>query len=1211
MLWLGLMATSVGTVQADMITVVQQMPTTSTLTPLYQTNRAPLQPVPFMKLPPGAIIPQGWLRQQLLLDAGGLPGRMEQISEYLAPQNGWVNTNYANGWEEVPYWLRGYQELGYVLNNQTIINDAVTNWIQKMMATQIVTGTNAGVFGPSSIYIGANDIWAQMPACEVLRHYYDYSHNPAVITVLTNYFNWLNANQSFIGPGWANPRWGDHLETMYWLYNITGQSFLLNLAVNIQNICGVQWLNGTFSWHNVNFAQGFREPAEYWMQSGNASHRAASENDYDQMMNRFGGYPGGGFSGDEVCRQGYGDPRQGFETCGHVEIMKSLEILMRITGNPVWADRCEEVAFNRLPTTAPPDHSGVCYLSLANSIEIVNQPQLHEQFDDSPQKLLAYMPGCDQYRCCPHNYAMGWPYYAEELWLATMDNGLCASLYAASQVQARVADGSTVTIAEVTDYPFSNMVNLTISVTNSQPLSFPLYLRVPRWCASHTASLQINGTAVPVFATSLSYIEIQRAWSNGDTVTYQMPMQLGVTTWPTNKNAVSINYGPLDFALAIQENWSTLLTDSDTNNFNSNWPCYQVQSGSPWNYGLVLNPTNLINGIQITFNPGPLPANPFVSTNPTISLSVPARLIPNWTADVDGLVGQLQPSPVISTQALQNVTLIPMGAARLRITTFPTIGTGMNANNWVPTPLFWPTPSASYCNPSDTVVALCDGIGPASSSDTGIQRFTWYGHVGTTERVEYDYSQPVNISSSSVYWYDDGGGVQLPVSWQLLYQDPLGDWLPVPNPSSYGTQTNAYNTTTFSQVTTRSVRLQVVLSSSYAAGILEWQMPIIGVGANPVYVDLRANSVSANGTLWTNQGVLGNFTSVATPVLVTNVLNTGVSGVYFNGNGTAYTGPDSVPAIDGGSARTVEVWACKTNFLTEETMLAEGTRGTYACNMAINWSPNTSWGAAAHWADDVGWPTLNATPSLNHWHYFVYTYDGNNTCDVYVDGSLAATGAVGLLTTAAGEPILVGAQRAASNAPPSSQWFQGYINSIRVSSGVLGSNSVAANYALGPVALPVIPTGLAGTAGNRQISLAWGPVSGATTYNLWRSTDNGGTYQFIATGLTTAGYVDTNAVSGRTNYYQVAAENSYGPGANSAAVGVFLPLPALGISTSAIGLAISWPGWANDWILSGTTNLTPPVVWAQVTNAAGSNSGQFNVSLPMDSMTRFFRLSSP
>ncbi|CAF4734890.1 unnamed protein product, partial [Rotaria magnacalcarata] len=74
--------------------------------------------------------------------------------------------------------------------------------------------------------------------------------------------------------------------------------------------------------------------------------------------------------------------------------------------------------------------------------------------------MLAYKPGVHQYRCCTHNHGMGWPYYAEEAWLATYDGGLCASLYVSNQVTALVGpnDGTQVTIIEETDYPFDGTV---------------------------------------------------------------------------------------------------------------------------------------------------------------------------------------------------------------------------------------------------------------------------------------------------------------------------------------------------------------------------------------------------------------------------------------------------------------------------------------------------------------------------------------------------------------------------------------------------------------------------------------------------------------------------------------------------------------------------------------------------------------------------------
>jgi hypothetical protein len=176
---------------------------------------------------------------------------------------------------------------------------------------------------------------------------------------------------------------------------------------------------------------------------------------------------------------------------------------------------------------------------------------------------------------------------------------------------------------------------------------------------------------------------------------------------------------------------------------------------------------------------------------------------------------------------------------------------------------------------------------------------------------------------------------------------------------------------------------------------------------------------------------------------------------------------------------------------------------------------------------------------------------------------------------------------------------------------LMSSNEVAALYDSNLFPPSDAPAGLTGTAGNREISLSWLLTPGAASYNLLCSTDNGATYQPLATGLTTSSYVDTNAVNGQMNYYEVAASDSCGAGATSAAVGIFLPLPALGMSVSANAMAISWPGWANDWSLYATTNLTPPVVWTAVTNTATGSNGAFNVTLPIGLGIQFYRLGSP
>src|SRR5260221_3158321 len=50
---------------------------------------------------------------------------------------------------------------------------------------------------------------------------------------------------------------------------------------------------------------------------------------------------------------------------------------------------------------------------------------------------------------------------------------------------------------------------------------------------------------------------------------------------------------------------------------------------------------------------------------------------------------------------------------------------------------------------------------------------------------------------------------------------------------------------------------------------------------------------------------------------------------------------------------------------------------------------------------------------------------------------------------------------------------------------------------------PGAPTGLTATPGNAQVSLTWNASTGATSYNLSRSTTSGGPYTSVANGSAT------------------------------------------------------------------------------------------------------------
>ncbi|MBI4323965.1 MAG: glycoside hydrolase family 127 protein [Chloroflexi bacterium] len=636
----------------------------------YLGNRAPLQPSPFIKLPIGSITPKGWLRRQLELEANGMTGRLPEISKWCKFEgNAWASPvgQGHSGWEELPYWLKGYGDLGYVLKDERIIREA-RKWIDAVLASQ----EESGWFGPRSLQSsleGKPDLWPHMIMCNVLQSFYEYTGDERVLPFLTKYFKWLNTRpgDNFGAGYWPKIRFGDNIETLHWLYNRTGDAFLLDLARRIHDNMA-NWSSDVIIWHNVNIAQGFREPGVVYLQARDEKFLQAAERNYRKVMDLYGQFPGGGFAGDENCRPGFTDPRQGFETCGIVEFMHSFEMLTKISGNPLWSDRCEEIAFNSFPAALTPDWKGLHYLTCANQVQL--DKSNHAPGVENSGTMFSYSP-FEVYRCCQHNVSHGWPYYAEELWLATADNGLCASLFAASEVSAQAGDGSTVKIIEETDYPFSDTVTLRISAAKT--VDFPLYLRIPRWCDK--PAVKINGRRLSLKGRPLSYAVIQRAWKDGDTVTLQLPMRVAVRTWEKNHHAVSVDYGPLTFSLKIGEQWLQY-------GRNSAWPEWELLPTTAWNYGLLLNERNPARSFEVVRKPGPMAANPFTPGTAPLTLLAKARKIPAWKMDNLGLVGQLQDSPVKSGEPTETVTLIPMGAARLRISAYPVIGAGKNARDW-------------------------------------------------------------------------------------------------------------------------------------------------------------------------------------------------------------------------------------------------------------------------------------------------------------------------------------------------------------------------------------------------------------------------------------------------------------------------------------------------------------------------------------------------
>ena len=624
----------------------------------------------------GDIMPRGWIKDFLATQANGLTGRLEHagypysIAFWKGETRG-AETPPWEVFEQTAYRLDGMYCCGVLTGREDLsarADESFSYTLQNVSA--------AGVIGSGGLR--ATDRWPRWPLVVYFRALiakYEYTHDDSIVRALADFY--LKNKYDY-----STKREFLHIECMLWAYEKTGDERLLALAERTyadynrkcaDDNCEAVMLSERKPYvHGVTHDETAKIGAILYMYTGNERYLRTSVHAFQKLDAQFMLADGGHGSNEFMLGN---DSLQSHETCTVSDYTWALYYLLMATGDVQYADKIERCVFNAGIGAVKEDFTAVQYFSCPNQV-LATQNSNHNAFFCG-EGWMGYNAKHET-DCCVGNVNRFMPNFVRRLWMRNGDE-VFATLYAPCAYTFTAA-GTRVVIEEQTNYPFEDTVSFTVKP--DKPTDFTLSLRIPLW--SNGATVTVNGESQT--ANRSGFYAVKRTFSYGDTVTLSLNPHIQMQNSPDG--GIFFTRGSLIFALGLpQKETPVPIVGGDGDLFN-----YDMTTDAAWNFGVDFAECE----DELTLERSAVAQNPWSLAGVPLRLNVPAHRLSDWRSvhakkvtqiydlyekrsrEKEGEFTFTPPLPKSAAfgavGAKENIRLVPVGAAKLRVTVFPTLG---------------------------------------------------------------------------------------------------------------------------------------------------------------------------------------------------------------------------------------------------------------------------------------------------------------------------------------------------------------------------------------------------------------------------------------------------------------------------------------------------------------------------------------------------------